>query len=392
MKTDKIRRIKDNVILLLWVVILAAFFSFLFYRQAIIYNQQYPSDLPSQIDAAVTGGKGALLLIIRALMEATNGFKYAVALFLGFVTAFTWAAASLFIEKHLSMKRWGAMLCALALMFLTSVPVPMFRRYYAGSLVAQPWHNPPYIAMRLFAVLAMYFFAELYRICLDEKRISWMHWVLTCGMAFLATLMKTGFLMVFSVTLAIFLLKDLITKQLSLINAVLLVLPIIPSVVLMIVQYRTLCAEEPGYHIIAGLSIYFFQERLRSFIMKYITGLFFPLIVLYYNRKKLPRSMIFVYAAFGVGIIEAMFLMESGTRMNNGGFLWGMQVFAFMVYMHLVPLFIVNVKDYIKKASLLKADLYHKLYFLAGSALILLHTAYGMNYYYLLMRGIDYYI
>ena len=394
MSTEKIRRRKDNVILSLWMILLAAFFSFLFYRQAIMYNGEYLSDLPGLIDRAVSGKDGSILsIVIKMLMNATDGFLYSVALFEGFIAALTWMFTSLFIEKVLACRRWEAMLCALMPMFLTSIrAIPMFRRLYAGSLVAQPWHNINYLAMRMFAVPAMYFFVELYRICREEKRISVKHALLTCAMAFLAALMKAGFIMVFGITLLIFLTADCIRKEISMKNAVVMGLTVVPSVVLLFLQYHILRTEDPEYHIIVGLSAFFFQESVRAFIMKFVTGLFLPAMILWYNRKRLSRGMIFVNAGFAVGILEAMFLMESGDRLSSGSFLWGMQMFAFLVYMYLVPAFIKNIKEYWKELQQKKPDLYHCAYFLAGAGLLAVHAAYGMRYYYYLMRGLNYYL
>ena len=394
MSTEKTRRIKDNVILSLWMILLAAFFSFLFYRQAIMYNGEYLSDLPAVIDRAISGKTWSLLsMVISMLMNATDGFLYSVALFAGFIAALTWMFTSLFIEKILSCRRWEAMLCALMPMFLTSIrAIPMFRRLYAGSIVAQPWHNINYLAMRMFAVPAMFFFVELCRICREEKRISAKHAVLTGIMAFLATLMKTGFIMVFAVTLLIFLTADCLRKEISLKQAFLVGLTAVPSVILLFAEYHILRTEDPGYHIIAGLSAFFFQESVRAFIMKFVTGLFLPVMVLWYNRKKLSRGMIFVYAGYAVSILEAMFLMESGDRLSSGSFLWGMQMFAFLLYMYLVPVFVKNAKEYVKGLGRKKPDLYHCAYFVIGTGLLMVHAAYGLRYYYYLMRGLNYYL
>jgi len=81
MTTETARKIKDNVILGLWTILLAAAFSFLFERQAYMLNTQYNSDLPAFIEAAEKGGTGsALLFVIGKLLAWTGGFKYAVGL------------------------------------------------------------------------------------------------------------------------------------------------------------------------------------------------------------------------------------------------------------------------------------------------------------------------
>ena len=393
MKTEKIRKIKDNAILILWTILLTVFFSFLFSRQAISYNNEYASDLPALIDAAVKGKNASMLFfVIRRLLELTHDFLYAIALFEGLIAALTWTFTALYIEKYYSFKRWAAMLCALFPMFLTSVPVPLFRKYFADSLVAQPWHNITYLAMRLFAVPALYFFMEMYRICQEEKRISLKHWVLACGFLSLSTNINPGFFMVFSVTLLIFLLKDLLEKRSSLKDIILMGSAAVPSFILICVQYALLKMQDSGYHINVGISALFLQDGARAFVMRFVTGLFLPVLVLWFNRKRLTRSVIFVYAAYAVSIIEAVFLTESGERLYLGGFMWGMYAFAFLLYMLILPLMAENVCEYIRGRGWQKSDIRQNAYIVIVCVLVIAHAVSGMQYYHILLRGIDFYI
>ena len=393
MKTEKIRKIKDNAILILWTLLLSAFFSFLFCRQAIRYNNEYPSDLPALIDAAVRGKNGStLLFFMKKLLEVTHDFLYGIALFEGLIAALTFTFTSLFFEKKFAFKRWSAMLCAFFLLFLTSVPVPLFPRYYADSLIAQPWHNIAYLAMRLFAVPALNYFMEMHRICLEEKRISVKHWLLACGFLFLSTNMKPGFLLVFSFTLLIFMLKDLTGKKIRLKHTFLMGTAVVPSLLLLIVQFVLLKMQDPGYHINAGISIYFLQDGAVAFIMRFVTGLFLPVLVLWFNRKKLTHSMVFAYAAYAVSIIEAMFLTESGDRLYLSGFMWGMQVFAYLLYMYILPVMAENVCVYVRDRGWKKADIRQNAYIVTVCVLLIAHAISGMHYYNLLMHGADYYM
>lgn len=395
MTTETARRVKDNVILGLWMILLAAAFSFLFERQAYMLNTQYNSDLPAFIEAAEKGGTGsALLFVIGKLLAWTGGFKYAVGLLEGFMVSFTWMFATLFIEKKFRMKRWAAMLISLLLLHLTNIPAPSFGRYFAGSIIAQPWHNIAYNAMRMFAVPTMFFFASLYTDCVEEEEIEWKQWLLTCVMLFLSTLMKAGFFMAFAAALLIVLLVNLVTKKISLKNAFLLGLVALPSAALVIVQYVRLRAGDPEYRVIIGRSIFFFQEGKAAFFMKFATGLFFALMVFWYNRKKMGCAMKFVYVAYAVSLIEAMFLMETGDRLNDRNFMWGMHAFAFILYICVVPVFVGNLREYLKKRkrSMVRPVFYKTAYVLIGSLMLLAHAACGMQYYYYLQRGVDYFI
>ena len=393
MKVETSRKIKDNVILILWVIILAAVFSFLFNRQAIAYNESYLSDFQTEIGTALGGGTLSLLdLMIRSVFSATGNSLYCVALMEGFMVSLTWAAASLFLEKYFRYSRWAAMLVSLALLFVTNIPAPFFGRYYAGSIIAQPWHNISYSAMRLFAVCAMFFWGELYRIFNEEKRIDWKNWILTCLMIFFATLMKPGFVMAFGAGLLIILLAALIRKGNKISNIVLLGCMVLPSLVLLIIQYVHLKHLDSAYGIRIAASIFFFQENPRAFVMKFITGLFLAVLVLWYNRKNLRKDMAFVYICYGTGLLEAMFLMESGDRATLGSFLWGMQVFAYFLYLFMAPVFIGNFRDYLKGRDKEKPALWKTGCIFLGTVLLVLHVFIGLRYYSALLRGVSYYI
>ena len=240
------------------------------------------------------------------------------------------------------------MMISLGLLFLTNIPIPwLFPRFYAGSLIAQPWHNITYIAMKPFAVLTLYNFFELYRIYSEEKRISTKHWILTMIMMALATNMNAGFMMTFGIVFTALLIIDLAKKRNNAENVLIMALTMVPALVLLFSQYAINCmsvADKP-YRLVFGPSMYFFMEGIKAFVMKFVTGLAFPVLVFAYNRKKHPKYALLEAVSFLVGLIEAMFIVENGARAGNGSFLWGMQFFGFMLYAYAVPQLFVNIKD-----------------------------------------------
>ena len=396
MTVEKSRKIKDNVILILWILILGAGFSLLFERQGVGFNGGYLSNIQTEVVTAMEGKTLSLLdLVIRGIYGAAGGaayYAYFIALMEGLMVSVTWAVCALFIEKQFRFRRWAAMLVALGLLFVTNIPAPFFGRFFAGSIIAQPWHDLSYNAMRLFASAAIFFWADLYLIYNEEKRIDWKNWAFTCLMIFLATLMKGGFVVAFASGLLIVLLIDLIGKKNKILNIVLLGCTVLPSLVLLIIQYGHLRGQDSAYGIRAGLSVFFFQESPKAFVMKFLTGLFLALMVLWYNRRKLRKDMAFVYICYAAGLLEAMFLMESGDRESLGNFLWGMYVFAFFMYLYLVPTFIGNFRDYVEDAEKEKPALWKRGYIIIGTLLLVLHILCGLRYYTALLRGVSYFI
>ncbi len=395
---EKSRKIKDNVILVLGALVLAAFFSFLFYRQAIMHNEEYLSDVPTEIYVALNNYTNNLLLIlINSLLQLTPGFLYTIGLLEGLIQGFSWACTSVFINKYTRMSRPKSMMISLGLLFLTNIPIPwLFPRFYAGSLIAQPWHNITYIAMKPFAVLTLYNFFELYRIYSEEKRISTKHWILTMIMMALATNMNAGFMMTFGIVFTALLIIDLAKKRNNAENVLIMALTMVPALVLLFSQYAINCmsvADKP-YRLVFGPSMYFFMEGIKAFVMKFVTGLAFPVLVFAYNRKKHPKYALLEAVSFLVGLIEAMFIVENGARAGNGSFLWGMQFFGFMLYAYAVPQLFVNIKDILHKRRKEKREKEEKerLYMIVCLLLVLAHIVSGLYYFYRLMQGNYFYI
>ncbi len=395
---EKSRKIKDNVILVLGALVLASFFSFLFYRQAIMHNEEYLSDVPTEIYVALNNYTNNLLLIlINSLLQLTPGFLYTIGLLEGLIQGFSWACTSVFINKYTRMSRPKSMMISLGLLFLTNIPIPwLFPRFYAGSLIAQPWHNITYIAMKPFAVLTLYNFFELYRIYSEEKRISTKHWILTMVMMALATNMNAGFMMTFGIVFTALLIIDLAKKRNNAENVLIMALTMVPALVLLFSQYAINCmsvADKP-YRLVFGPSMYFFMEGIKAFVMKFVTGLAFPVLVFAYNRKKHPKYALLEAVSFLVGLIEAMFIVENGARAGNGSFLWGMQFFGFMLYAYAVPQLFDNIKAILHKPKKEKREKEEKerLYMIVCLLLVLAHIVSGLYYFYRLMQGNYFYI
>lgn len=397
-KIEKTRKIKDNVILVLGALVLAAFFSFLFYRQAIMHNEEYLSDVPTEIYVALNNYTNNLLLIlINSLLQLTPGFLYTIGLLEGLIQGFSWACTSVFINKYTRMSRPKSMMISLGLLFLTNIPIPwFFPRFYAGSLIAQPWHNITYIAMKPFAVLTLYNFFELYRIYREEKRISTKHWVLTTVMMALATNMNAGFMMTFGIVFTALLVIDLVKKRSNVENVLIMALTMVPALVLLFSQFAILCmsATDGPYSLVFGPSMYFFMEGIKAFVMKFVTGLAFLALVFVYNKKKLPKYAVLEAICFLVGLVEAMFIVESGARAGNGSFLWGMQLFGFMLYAYAVPQLFDNIKAILHKPKKEKREKEEKerLYMIVCLLLVLAHIVSGLYYFYWLMQGNYFYI
>lgn len=379
--------------MILSALVMAAFFSFLFYRQAIMHGGEYLSDLPTQINIALTQKTSSILfLFMKKLLELTAYNLYFIGLLEGMMTAFTWICTVLFLRRHFRFRPITCRVVSFGLLFLTTIVIPvLFKRFYSGSIVTQPWQNIAYSAMRPFAVLTMYYFVDLIKVYCEEKRIEWKYFVLTSLMALCATAMKPGFMMSFTPALLIFVVVSLVQKQNSVVNGILLCLTAVPSLVLMLIQYLILkgsAAAEP-YTIVFGPSMFFFGEGIRLFVMRFISGLCLPVIVYLHNRKKLQPDALFTVVAYLFALLEGMFFVEGGDRLGSGNFLWGIPIFAYILFIYTVSMFIRDAVDIAKTDRPTKQE---KSYTIAGAILILLHLICGAGYYVWLMVGNYFYV
>ncbi len=384
-------RRREILTLAVGAAVIALLSSFLFYRQITHYNGLYISDLPTHIQQAITTENYSVcFMLIKLVYTLSGGSSYSVALLEGVIFGLTWICTALAIGKLSGLPGWISRIISCVLLFLTNIYIPgLFPRYYMGSLISQPWHNITYASMRPFAVLTMLFFSDLLQIYRTEKRISWKYWGLSCFTLFMSTIMKPNFLMAFAPALLVILIIDFLGRKNTFKNEFLLGCVVLPACAVLPVQGLLLFNEEES-GIVFGPSIFFFTEGTLIFIMKFVSAVTLPLIVYIFNRRKLLRGADIAALGYLWSVLEGMFIMETGMRQNHGNFLWGYEILGYILFMYTVPMFIMNIREYLNGG--LRKTAGNAAYLIAGAVLCILHLISGIAYIIWVFQGNLYYI
>lgn len=166
----------------------------------------YASDLPQHISFGLHGQGYSLLYIIIGVLAGAFGAG-AVCAFESLLVVLTWYFAARLIEKISGFYSTVSLYVSLGLIFLTTINLPgIYSFYYVNSIITQPWHNITYIGMRLFAVLTIFFFIDLYRSCPGQILLK--DYAPVSLFLFLSACMKPNFLVSFSLALLIVLIAD----------------------------------------------------------------------------------------------------------------------------------------------------------------------------------------
>lgn len=380
--------IKDRFALLLIAVLVSGFTALFFHRQALEYQGAYPSDLPAHISQAVFQDHynySLIFIFMRWALLLTNYRVYSVAVLDGLLIGLTFICTALFIEKVYAHGKWLSMAVSFFLLFLTSIYVPGFSPwYYRGSIIAQPWHNITYNAMRPCAVIFLLLFVRLLEIYREEKRIDLKYWILSCLMLVVTTMNKPSFLMAFAPGLLVILLIDFFGRKNTFKNEFLLGCVVLPAIAVLPFQAGVLFGGENG--VMVAQSLFFFGEGRLVLFLKFVTALPLPIMVYCHNRHRLNHGADIAAWGYFWALMEAMFLMESGPRMMHGNFLWGIEIMGYILFIYAASMFFRDFKETGKKT------VGRMVYLSFGLIFMMLHIISGLSYFSLICRGNHFYI
>lgn len=378
----------------LWclVAVYAGACLYLYYMQSIqpldYDNRFFQSDLPYHISMIIDDG----------WYYSFTAYAYQLLYFLGggsiclipvFLTAITvWTV--LLTEKLLRkiMNRQGRDIQTLSGALLLNMVMPFFlewagRYRYVSYQSGNLWHNSTYLCMRLFAVASLLCYFEIekdYREHIDLKK-----WLLFAGMLIITTGIKPSFLTVFAPALALKLLYDLFCKvpfkQIFVFGC-----SVLPACVVVLWQNAVLFGEETGqgFAFRPWFTFSLHADRPKAAVL---ASLAFPLVILAFSVKELLRdkNYFFAWLMTGIGFLEALLLAETGSRSNDGNFLWGYCFALFYIY-------VVSFGKWLVLAKKTEhARLYKILFVMAGA--VLLYQLYGGIYFFIrLLAGETYFM
>jgi len=375
--------------------------TYLYYMQTMKFcGFIYESDLPYHIEMALDGWGYSLTAIVYRFLNLFPNMNFLVALFLMLCTL----GAVLATEKGISLllkKPWisfGIAFCSGFVMpfFIEAVQYSRYTGYQSGSI----WHNSTYIVMKFLAVLAFILYCVLAR--KYGKKLTVKEWIAFAVLLALTTATKTSFVAVFAPAALLMLGVDLYLKV-PWKKVLLVALTVVPTILIVLLQEAVLFGDDTGN----GIAIEFAYNLYVAAKRPYFTvplSVAFPLLVLGVNLypvlrdtlkdlKKREQSLthrefLFSWLMWGCGLLEYVFLRETGTRSNDGNFSWGYDFCVFVVFTVCMVYFVKNLKSLWEKNKKVPACLYG----VFAGGVLLYHFYCGLYFFAHLMIGTTYFM
>ncbi len=292
----------------------------------------YQSDLPLHISMVVEDGwyYSFTAILYQLLYILCGGSTVGIALLLttasvGTVYLTAGLMKQLAVKEHTEAQ---TLILALAL----NLVMPIYLRFvgefrYASYQSGNIWHNSTYICMRVvaLAVLIKYFqLEEKYR-----EGLTAGEWITFALLNIICTGIKPSFLVVFSPIVGLFLLTDLI-KKVPLSKILVFGSALLPSGLVIIWQNMVLFGEDTGN----GITIRpWYTFSLHAIMTKpaVLCSVLFCAAVLVITWRQLltDKKYRFLSLMAALGFLEALCIVESGSRAVDGNFLWGYSIALF---------------------------------------------------------------
>lgn len=314
----------------------------LFYRQSVADLNvdgviAYQSDLPLHISMIVEDGwyYSFTAYAYKLLHMLFGGTTVGIALFLAAVSV-----ATIYVTEQAACifggfkeKNWQTLLFALCTNLVMPVYVEKAGVYrYISYQSANIWHNSTYVCMKLFALMTFVYYWKLeakYREGITAKE-----WLIFAALNVITTGIKPSFLLAFSPIMGIFLLADLFKKvpfkRIFIFGAALL-----PSGVVVLWQNMVLFGADTGN----GMTLdpwYTFSLHADRPKLTAILSLVFCGVVIIATVKDVwkEKTYLFTVLMAALGFLEALCLVESGSRSVDGNFLWGYSFCLFVLFLY----------------------------------------------------------
>lgn len=312
---------------------------YLYYMQSIqpldYDNRYFQSDLPYHISMIIDDGwyYSFTAYAYQLLYFLAGKSTCLIAAFLAVVTVWTVLLTEKLLRILLNRKTRDVQTLGGAL--ILNMVMPFFfewagRYRYVSYQSGNLWHNSTYLCMKLFAIASLLCYFEIeknYR-----EHIAWKQWLLFAVMLIVTTGIKPSFLTVFAPAMALKLLWDLFHKV-SFKQIFVFGCAVLPACGVVLWQNAVLFGEETGqgFSFQPWFTFSLHADRPKAAVLCSIA---FPLVVLVFSVKELlkDKKYFFAWLMTGIGFLEALLLAETGSRANDGNFLWGYCFAIFYIF------------------------------------------------------------
>ena len=342
------KTIFGSAIFLIFYIGMGAMCYRLYLRQAIGFPGpmgRYMADLRSHMISGINRTGYSLLEVIYGFLLRTQKLnEKPAAVLLAAITMLTvyltWRVIKLLCPRG---NRWILHLMAFAAMFVMPLFLPAVNPYrYLGLQSGTIWHNDTYTGMKMggMLVLLLYFrYQQIYRGKMIAGRyeggLEMREWFAFTVSLILVNLLKPNFILCFAPAMAIMLLADCIQDRgKTLPKQILFGIPVLISLV--VVMYETAVLYQGGdsdSHVVFTM-LYSLKFWNTHPIASLFQSAAFPLLVLAGTWRELKTDRIYrvSWLIWGIGLLEYLFLGETGERQNHGNFSWGYSFCMFLVF------------------------------------------------------------
>ena len=405
MGKNKLQRLQRPADIVFALCCLGAFLSetFLAYRQIILYNGKYLSDLSLHIRIARRDQYNYRMIgfVVNAMDRITTN-PWGIALVMGILVLLTLVGNYLlirFLTKRFMESRIPAEIMAVLALYTGPIYIPKYLPFfYAKTQSKYAWQNPTQIMVTVFSLFALLAFYKVYEHYLE--RVSLRGWVLLALSFLLSAWAKPSFIMAFFPAAAMVLLADLFRKDAGLKpmdrfrQVFILGMTMLPACIYFLLLNNTLFGSSAGQaaaasgkeasKVVIDLGRAYFHQDF-SVSLSILAGLCFPLFVLLFNLGELrKREYALGWLTLLWGYAEHFTFSETGPRATHGNFAWGKKVAIYLVFVLSMAKFVENLydPDFLRGKKSFKI-----LYGTVGSLFLLLHMTSQVVYLLHLGRG-----
>jgi len=369
---------------------------YLFYMQSVQsldYNNRYfQSDLPFHISMIIDDGwyYSFTAYVYKVLFHLFGKSTIGIALFLAAMAVLsvvlTEKLLRLLLEKgEITYTTCGGAIALNMVMpfFLKLAGQYRYVSYQAGNI----WHNSTYQCMKVFALVAVLCYLQIKEDY--PKGLSPKQWISFSVSLVICTGIKPSFLTVFAPAMALKLLWDLFCKV-PFKRIFIFGCAVLPACGVVLWQNAVLFGEETGqgFALQPWFTFSLHADRPKVAVLCSIA---FPLAVAACDIKELwkDKTYCFGWVMAGIGFLEALLLAETGSRSNDGNFLWG---YCFAIFYIFVLSFVKWIGMWKQAAALAKRKI---LYFIMTGlcSLVLAYQVYcGVVFFVRLLLGETYFM
>lgn len=272
-----------------------------------------------------------------------------------------------------------------SMIFVYNHPFPGTRFYYMGVYSPNPFHNATYLVARPFCIACIYQVAEL----LDtfEQQFDWKKGIAFSITLLLATMTKPSFTIVLCGAVGLVLLYRFFKNRCKTIkNTLYFGVLFIPTFADLLYQFGGVFSGMDSKGEEAGIGFGLFhvwREYCDNYLVAILLVIFFPLVVLFFQYRKLRTNTLYRlgWQMYAMGLAMFVLLYEKGFRAVDSNFSWGYMIGAFFLVMG-------SLLTLLEETC--KGDKNVKKLLIQWGA-FLLHVACGIFYFGMIITGGSYY-